>query len=254
MDNVTKAKINLFAVLRAMQELCALDKKSAEIIKDVNLTVGFNVPSVGNAVMSFKDGKCEVKRGKGKAALQLYFTSAEHFNKLVDGEKTIPVFFNVFKAGFLLGPFTQLADRLSYYLQPKDESLFEDKEYYTINTMLTAYVAFFALCEVGNSDAVGKITAKRMPDGIIFCSINDEAHPVELSITVKNATLMPSIGKVGEPSAYMEFFDMDIAHEVLNGKTDTYSAVGQGRFMIRGLIPMLEQMAKLLSQVALYLK
>ena len=35
MDNITKAKINLFAVLRNLEDLCAMDKESADIIKEI---------------------------------------------------------------------------------------------------------------------------------------------------------------------------------------------------------------------------
>lgn len=87
MDNVTKARINLFAVLRNIEDLCAMDPVSKDLIKDVKLGVEFNVPEVGSAVLNFADGKCTFTRGKGKSALKLYFTSPEHFNKLVDGEK-----------------------------------------------------------------------------------------------------------------------------------------------------------------------
>ena len=123
MDNVTRAKINLFAVLRNIEDLCTMDPVSADLIKDVDLGVEFNVPEVGAAVLTFKGGKCKFTRGKGKSALKLYFTSPEHFNNLIappvdpktgKPKMVIPIFYNVFKVGFLLNTFTKLADRLSY--------------------------------------------------------------------------------------------------------------------------------------------
>ena len=182
MDNITKAKINLFAVLRNLEDLCAMDKESADIIKDTKLSVQFNVPDVGSATIDFDHGKCTFNRGKKHAGLQLFFTSAEHFNNLIDPPKdangkpktVIPIFYNVFKVGFLLNQFTKLADRLSYFLQPaadKKEELLKDPEYFKINTTLTLYTALFALCEVANSDKVGKLCAKRMYDGKIAAGI-----------------------------------------------------------------------------------
>lgn len=64
MDNITKAKINLFAVLRNLEDLCAMDKASADIIKDTKLSVQFNVPDVGSATIDFDHGKCTFNRGK----------------------------------------------------------------------------------------------------------------------------------------------------------------------------------------------
>lgn len=251
MDIVTKARINLFAVLRNVQELCSLDKESAELIKDEKLSVGFNVAGVGNAVMSFKDGKCTFSPKKGGATLQLYFKSAEHFNKLIDGEKTIPIFYNVFKVGFLLNKFTKLADRLSYYLQPSDPSLLKDPEFFTISTTLTAYTAFYALCEVGNSDPIGRVTAARIEDGVINCFIKDGPA---LNITVDKGHMTAAMGISENWKASMEFASMEFASEVLNGTMDTFTGMGTGLFALKGRVPMLENLAKLLAQVAFYLR
>ena len=74
MDNVTKARINLFAILRNIEDLCEMDPVSKDLIKGGKLGVEVNVPEVGSAVLTFADGKCKFTRGKGKSALKLYFT------------------------------------------------------------------------------------------------------------------------------------------------------------------------------------
>ena len=78
MDNITKAKINLFAVLRNLEDLCAMDKESADIIKDTKLSVQFNVPDVGSATIDFDHGKCTFNRGKKtrRTATLLHFGGA----------------------------------------------------------------------------------------------------------------------------------------------------------------------------------
>lgn len=254
MDNVTRAKINLFAVLRNIEDLCTMDPVSKDLIKNVDLGVEFNVPEVGSAVLTFKGGKCTFTRGKGKSALKLYFTSPEHFNKLVDGEKTIPIFYNVFKVGFLLNEFTKLAERLSYYLQPapdKKEELLKDPHYFETNTILTAYTAFYAMSEIANSDFIGKAIARRMPDGVIACEVG--GTDLAMNITVKNHKFVTNKGKVKEPRATMIFGDLQFAHDLLNGKTSSFTGMGTGQFQVKGFVEMLEQMAKLLSQVSIYL-
>jgi len=251
MDNVTKAKINLFAVLRNMQDLCELDAVSQEIIKGKNITVQFNVKDAGSGALCFADGKCEFVRGKVKSNLKLWFASPEHFNKLVDGEKTIPIFFNIFRAGFLLKTFTQLAERLSYFLKPTDE-LLKDKEYFKINTYLTGYTAFFALCEIGNSDRVGKLVASRIPAGKI--QLNVEGGPKMQIIIDDNHFMKVEMGTAEEPHAIMQFNSLEVANDILNGKSDIYSGLGAGKFSIRGVLPMLDNMSKLLSKVSKYLK
>lgn len=253
MDNVTVAKINLFAVLRNLEDLCAMDSKSKELIKDENIAVEFNVPEVGSAVLTFKDGVCTFAKGKGKSALKLYFASPEHFNKLIDGEKTIPIFYNVFKVSFLLKTFTALAERLSYYLKPKAEEkdeLLKDAEFFEINTSLTAYTAFFAMAEIANSDYIGKCIAKRMSDGVIQATITDGPA---INLTVKNNKITAKKGVVEQPKALMGLADMQFAHDLLNGKTSSFIGMGTGQFNLKGAVDMLEQVAKLLSQVSIYL-
>lgn len=251
MDNVTKAKINLFAVLRNIQDLCSMDAQSKELIKDVKLGVQFIVPEVGEATLTFKNGECKFTPGRASAGLKLWFMSAEHFNKLIDGEKTIPLFINVFKVGFLLNTFTKLADRLSYYLKPTDE-LLENEEYFRINTYLTAFTAFYALCQIGNSDVKGKANASRIPEGKIQLTIKD--GPSMVIKVDENHRMEPSMGETDNPRAVMAFGSLKTANDVLNGKSDIFSNLGSGNFAIKGYLPMLDNMSKLLSQVSFYLK
>lgn len=250
MDIVTKAKINLFAVLRNIQDLCELDDISKDLIKKENISVSFNVPEVGCAALIFKGGKCEFIPDRSSAKLKLWFNSPEHFNKLVDGEKTIPIFINIFRAGFLTGTFTKLAERLGYFLKPTDE-LLKDRKYFEINTILTAYTAFFAMCQIGNSDEIGKIVASRIADGEIACGIPDG---LQMTITVKGGHMSANIGKAKNPRAFMEFADLEFVHDLLNGKTSSYNGLGQGKFVIKGLLSMLDQMSKLLTMVSQYLQ
>ena len=263
MDNVTRAKINLFAVLRNIEDLCTMDPESKKLIEGVDLGVEFNVPEVGAAVLTFKNGKCTFTRGKGKSALKLYFTSPEHFNNLIappvdpktgKPKMVIPIFYNVFKVGFLLNTFTKLADRLSHYLQPdpaEKDKLLEDPEYFKTNTVLTAYTAFYAMSEIANSDFVGKAIAKRMPDGVIACEVG--GTDLAMNITVKDHRFVTNKGKVEAPRATMIFGDLQFAHDLLNGKTSSFTGMGTGQFQVYGFVEMLEQMAKLLSQVSIYL-
>lgn len=259
MDTITKAKINLFAVLRNLEDLCDLDQVAKDIIKDTKLSVQFNVPDVGSATIDFDHGKCTFNRGKKSAALKLYFTSPEHFNNLIAppvNEKTgkpkavIPIFYNVFKVGFLLNQFTALADRLSYYLQPSDPKLLEDRKFFEINTELTIYTALFALCEVADSDKIGKLCAKRMCDGVIAAGVQDGP---QLAIAVKDHKLSGTKGAAKDWSAKMTFSDLDFAHDLLNGHASSFGGMGSGQFAVRGRLDMLEQMAKMLNIVGAYL-
>lgn len=260
MDIITQAKINLFAILRNLEDLCRLDKTASDIIKDVQLSVQFNVPDVGSATFDFDHGKCVFHEGKSKAALKLYFTSPVHFNNMIQppvNEKTgkpkmvVPIFYNVFKVGFLLKQFTALADRLTYFLMPPDPKLLEDRTFFEINTELTLYTALFALCQVGNSDRIGRLCARRINDGVIAVGVADGP---QLKLVVKDHHMTGYKERTDEWHAQMLFSDMDFAHDLLNGKASSFGGMGSGQFAVRGCLDMLEQIAKLLNLVSAYLK
>lgn len=255
MKVITKAKINLFAILRNLEDLCEIDAEAKKIAQNIKpISVEFNVPEVGSAVLAFKDGGCKFTRGKGKASLRLYFTSPEHFNKLIDGENTIPIFYNVFKVGFLLNDFTKLTDRMSAILQPdpaKVKDLLKDPDFFKANTILTAYTAFFAMAEIANFDYVGQACAKRTIDGTILCCIGDDGPAI--NFTVKDGKYTAAKGTLAEPYATMKFATMEFAWKILNGEASSFGGMGSGEFAVTGALDMLEQVAKLLNVVSEYL-
>ncbi|MDR1906158.1 MAG: hypothetical protein LBQ27_04485 [Clostridiales bacterium] len=261
MDVTTKAGINLHAVLRNMQELCAIDEAASAVVKGKKITVKFTVKGCEPMALAFNDGKCTYLRGEalnGEAlngALKLYFSSPEKFNKLVDGGNVIPMFNigGIPKLKFVLKDFGVISDRLSYYLQPKPEEaeeLLKNKKYFEISTTLLAYTAFHALAEIGNTDPVGKEVAHRIGEGKINIEVVDGPA---VAIIVKEGRLTAKIGLEPDPGAKMVFSNLEIVNRVLSGKTDAFSAMGAGLFNISGRIHLLDEMNKLLSLVSKYL-
>lgn len=257
-NTITVARINLFAILRNIEDLCAMDSVCKDTIKGKKISVQFNVPEVGIGTLKFANDTCTFVRGACPASLKLYFTSAEHFNKLIDGENTIPLFYNVFQVGFLLKEFMVLADRIKYYLQPTPEErrdrIANEEGYLRISTTLLAYTAFYAMSEIGNSDRVGKMCAERIPDGQIQGTIGDPNGDVRISIDVKNGEMVTNHKGVDPKNgrAFMVFKDMDIANKILNGDTDVYTPIGEETLSMYGYTPMLDNMSKLLGLVSQY--
>lgn len=256
-NTVTVARINLFAILRNIEDLCSMDSVCKDLIKDKKLSVQFRVPQVGIGTLKFENGACTFVRGECGASLKLYFTSPEHFNKLIDGENTVPIFYNVFQVGFLLKEFMGLADRIKYYLQPTKEERIErckDPEYFKVSTTLLAYTAFFAMSEIANSDPVGKLIAGRIPEGIIQATIADPNGDVGISLDIDaKGHLETSKGcEEGKGRAFMKFEDVATANAVLNGDLDVFTPIGEGKLSLFGYTPMLDNMSKLLGLVSKY--
>ncbi len=241
--------INIFAVLKNMEELVLVDNESAEQIKGKNLTIQFIVKNGPEAALTFKEGKAELKRGRHRSQIKLYFTSPSHFNKMMNGE-ALPIPLKGFtKIGFLNNEFMKLAERLEYYLRA-DEKLLENPEIFKANTEMTAYAAFFALSEIANNDKDGMHNAAGIPDGIIQVKV--ENGPAVI-LRKENGKLTSEKGLSDDPRCILAFKNLEVAHKVLNGKLDTYTAIATGDMEMRGFIPMIENMNPILDLVAEYL-
>jgi putative sterol carrier protein len=221
------------------------------LVKDVNIAVQFTVKRGPAALLSFENGRCKLQKGKGRSDISLYFTSPEHLNKMFDGKANPIPLKGISKLSFLKNEFTKLTERLTYYLKPTDE-LLADPEYLKINTILTANTAFFALAEIGNNDRMGKLNASRIPDGDInICILSGE---LSLQLKARKGSLEAAKGACTSPRAIMNFADLEVANSMLNGKVDAYTCIASGAIQLKGYIPMIDNMNKLLTQVPEYLK
>lgn len=249
-DQLTKANINLYSVIRNLEDLLVLDENTQEIIKGRDLSIQFSIKNGPQGQLHFKDGKCTFKRGKHKSNIKLYFKSPKHFNSMIDGDASPIPLKGLTKIKFLTEEFTQLVEKLTYYLKPNDELLRGD-EYLNINTQLTAYTAFFALSEIANNDKLGKLNASRIPNGTIEVRINNGGPIVH--ILCKDGELQTRKGKAEMPRAVMSFEDIPTANLVLNGKADFYTCLATEKVKMQGYIPMLDNLSKLLAQIPQYL-
>ena len=250
-DQLTMSCINLYAVLQNMENLVELDRDAKLLIENAEIAIQFAVRGGPAALLSFENGRCRLQKGKGRSNISLYFTSPEHLNKMFGGKANPIPLKGLTKTGFLKNEFTKLTDRLTYYLKPTDE-LLKNPEYLRINTILTANTAFFALAEIGNNDVLGRLNAGRIPDGDINVSILGEGPSLHLK--ARKGRLEAVKGASSAPRAIMSFADIEAANGMLNGKVDAYTCIASGTIQIKGFLPMLDHMNKLLSQVPEYLK
>ncbi len=248
-DQSVKARCNLFGVLRNIEYLVENDKECSELVKNANVAIQFCVKGGPKGNLAFKDGKAVMKAGKHKNNIKLFFTSPEHFNKMIDGNANpIPVK-GFTKIGFLTGAFAKLADALGKYLKA-DEAFLRDPENFKKNTEMTAFAAMFALSEIGNYDPRGIACASTIPDGDIQISIKGG---IQLYISVSNGIMMTTKGCCANPYSVLEFTSLEVTHAILNGKRDTYTAIALGEMEMRGFIPQVEHMNPILGMVGNYL-
>lgn len=274
-----RARLNLLAVLPSLEDVVRDDPEMRALVSAARLTIRFSVaggPSIG---VRFAGGVCTVgpdhgpppvaaggpageagpaaagAAGPGAAGgpgptVRLVFTSASHLNRMFDGaSQPIPLWgFN--HLGFLKNEFTELSDRMAYYLTPSEE-LLEHPGYLAMNTLLTLNTAAFAVPVLLGHDpdciplrhglTQGTVVIKVLPDG------------PAVSLVCGASGVIPVKGELPHPSALVLLRDLPTASAFLNGKLDTFAAAVTGDVQIWGRIGMVDTLGLVLDRVPKYL-
>ena len=246
-----KAHLNLYAVLKNLEDLVSHDPGTALFVKNWNVSIAFNVLRGPKGCVEFKEGRCIVSGGSCRSpSVILFFTSPAHLNRMMDG-KANPIPLKGFtNLGFLKKDFTHVTDKLEYYLRPT-EALLKDRDYLELNTRLTLTTAAFAVPEIGRHDPVGKLAAGRAGNGTVNIKILGEGPAVHVAF--RDGAIQAGRGEVEKPAALMHMKDWQVANHFLNNKTDPFTAIASGDVMIRGRIPLLESLSLILDRIPHYL-
>ncbi|MCE5188360.1 MAG: SCP2 sterol-binding domain-containing protein [Eubacteriales bacterium] len=249
-NQTAKAYINLNGVLRCLPYVCALDQDAKERIQGRNLTIQFKVRNGPIARLVFENGVCRFEKGKGKSQIKLNFSSPEHFNRMMEGRANPSISKGLLKIGFLTKEFMQLTKRMEYYLKP-NPALLADASFRRINTILTFYVAFHSLAEVGMHDPVGVQVMKHAKRGALIAAIEQTDVMVRLKLSPGNI----EVAAVDDdsPVCKLRFASVDKAYEVLSGKLDFLTAIGFGDVRMEGFMPVMQTVEHILPMVNTYL-
>ena len=249
-NQTAKAYINLNGVIRCLPYICSLDQTAGELIRGRNLPMQFRVRNGPTARLIFENGVCRFEKGKGKSQIKLAFSSPEHFNRMMDGNANPSIEKGLFKIGFLTKEFMQLTKRIEYYLKP-EPALLENQEFRRINTILTFYVAFHSLAEVGMHDPVGIEVMKHAKRGILAASIDQTDVIARLKLSPGSIEAVPQ--EDDSPICRLRFSSLDKTYEVLGGKLDFLTAIGFGDVRMEGFIPVMQTVEHILPMVNTYL-
>ena len=262
-----RARLNLHAVLPNLEDVVRDDPQMRALVSDVRVTVKFLVAGGPRAYVRFAGGVCTVGRGLGPGAegpgaagdpagpsatpsVILSFASASHLNKMFDGTGSpIPLWgFN--HLGFLRNEFTELSDRMAYYLAPTDE-LLAHPGYLAMNTLLTLNTAAFAVPVLLESDAECMPLRHALGSGTIVVKVLPDGPAV--SLVCGDSGVLPVKGELTHPSALVLLRDLPTANAFLNGKLDMFAAAVTGDVQIWGHVKPVDAMALVLDRVAKYL-
>jgi len=259
-DERVLARVQLYGLFKALELLPQVDATAAEAIAGRNLTIEFRVSGAGRARVHLDNGIVRLEAPNdagasggfdpGSVQVILGFTSPAHFNAMVAGTSQ-PIPLKGFRyLGFLSGPFGVFTGRLEYYLRPSAEQL-NDPEFFAANTRLTAYVAFHALSEIGNYDALANKSARYIPDGVIQLKVLDD---VGLFVSAQSGKLTTGIGDHPQPRCVLWFKDLKALNGILGGTLNTYDGIALELLGMKGFIPMIDYINPVLGRIAAYLQ
>jgi hypothetical protein len=246
-----KANLNLYAVLKNLEDLVGHDPETALRVKKWRASIAFLVRGGPKAYVEFKESGCTVSHSKSRSpSIILFFTSPAHLNRMMDG-KANPILLKGFtKLGFLKKDFTWVTDKLAYYLKPTDE-LLEDPRYLELNTRLTLCTAAFAAKEIGRYDPIGKLATGRAGNGTVNMKILPDGPAVH--VVFRDGAVHAGRGEKDTPAALMHMKNWKVASAFLNNKTDPFTAIASGEVIIKGRIPLLESLSSILDRIPHYL-
>ncbi|SEI84346.1 hypothetical protein [Demequina mangrovi] len=251
-DPAVLARINMHAVLGALVVLAERAPEAPPLLAAVDrpMLVRLRVPGLPPRELRFASDGVSASAQGDESLVTLAFTSPAHLNAMVDGHRQpIPI---AGPAGlaFLTKVFAPLADLLGRYLKPSEEGL-ADPAFRATSALLTLHVAIAAVAQVANADRSGRFSAALIPDGEIGVEVGD-GHELRL-VALDHALTFEPAPASSPARAVLAFRDLDVAGDVLAGRASALACIGDGSMSMRGFIPMIDNVSRILDRVGHYL-
>ena len=246
------AFVNAYGVLRTFENLCQVDEDAKAVCRGLKkpVSICFEVTDGPCVTYNFTKDGCKMTEGDYGCTCKMKFSSPEKFNALIDDSKPgIPVKNIAQVLSFLLGPFSKLADLLVKYLKPSEEDL-KNRDFFEKSTILTMYTIGGAICALGNTDSISKLSASYILDGDIQMGITDACY---VTIRARDHKLELIKEKPDTPRAVMEFKTIDLAFGLFTGTASTMAELCAGNIYMCGMINMIDNINRILDRVAAYL-
>jgi hypothetical protein len=251
-ESLLKAYLNLHAVLQNLEEVVKLDQEMAQLVKNWDLTLEFNVRNGPKAFLEFKHGGCRHGvTAHENPTVKLYFTSADHLNRMFDGKATPIPLKGFLRLGFLKREFAQLTDRLTYYLRPEMGKL-EDERYLKLNALLTLQTALYAAKALATWEPTSQRIAAHIPPGELEVEVRPAGPWFHLAFDKGGISVAKGVAK--RPMAKMAFKDLGVVNALLTGRLDGFLAVANGDVVLQGQLPMVDNLNLILDRVPRYLE
>jgi len=250
LDPRVAAQVNLDSVLGALPMLAATVPEAGNLLTRLRRETTVRIRVRGGPGTDLTFDRAGVRPGGGGAPVGLLLTSCAHLNRMIAGTaRPVPV------AGpgglrFLAGVLTPLTEILGRYLEPTPQDL-RDPLFAERSTRLTLAVVLSAVTVVANTDRSGRVSAAAMPEGRIDVEVGADLRE---HLQVREHRLARVTEAQGPPRALLRFEDLATVEAVFSGRASAVAEVSAGRMSIRGMIPMVDNLNRILDRAAHYLR
>ncbi len=248
------ARLHLHAVVPVIAKIVEFDREAQEITKGWEATIQFGYFGRPVVQLQFAGGKCRVYRQAAvKPDVNFFFPTPALLNNMFTGQGfTLPLIGGFWNVGLLKG-FIALTKRLEYYLKELDGKELDDE---LTPKVLRAKlsVATWATAVLAEHDPAQAAFANHIKAGHTLNLVIEPDGPNFYFKKTKSGTFLAGDGKVADPTAELIFADPAVAMELINGTIDTMAALGKRELVIRGLIPMVDDVSAVMERVEGYLE
>jgi len=247
-----KAGINLFAVLKNLEELVEYDTFSREKIRNKRISLQFNVKNGPRAWIWFDKGMCHAGHGKfPNPTVKLWFKSTEHLNHAFEGKGTHFFLKGFGRGSFYKKEFKELLKRHHYFFEfTKDDN--PNEEYKRLHIRTAFNMALFSIAEIIKHDEQANEIASHLPNGKALINVIPEGPSVYLE--VYHNRLKANFGKTEKANATMSFNSYHTAYNYLIGKQDPFNSESENEIELNGQTPIIEGINQLMERARFYLK
>lgn len=247
------ARLHLHAVLPVLAKVVEFDREAREITQGWQATLQFGYITGPVVQLQFADGNCRVfRQAVAKADVAFWFPTPAMLNNLFLGQGfTLPLIYGFWNIKLVKG-FMALAKRMEHYLKGLDGKELDAE---TTRQVLTCKLALatWGTAVLAECDPKLESFSSHIPAGATLNFVIKPDGPNFYLKKTNAGSFVAGDGSVSEPTAELTFASQAIASQLLEGKLDTFAALGSQEVVVRGLVPMVDDVSAILAKLEKYL-
>ena len=247
------ARLHLKAVFPTLAALVRLDDRAQSLISGQRFGVQLKTRSGLSSRLDFLDGEVQVDSEKsGQQALELLFLTDRQLNGIFSGAGfSLPIPVRGFRYLARLRTFSKLTTRLQQILTASPRQLVDQQLLEVHVGLMMGELIPSAIAQLASCDGPCKRWLAPYSDKLVQIEVDGGASSW---IRFQNNSAVVASKAPGElPDVVISFRDRDVALAAIRGDLDNLGALGKGQMTVRGLIPLADELGRVLDRLGFLL-